>query len=72
MPTEEALARERLRGRAGGVEHHVDHAVDMAVRGRQCAYVQAQPAGDGRADGLGVEPFTLAPIRRMGATIHRK
>ena len=59
MPAEQALARERLRMRAGGVEHHLDHAVDVPIRRRQRADVQAQPAGDGRTHRFGVELLAL-------------
>jgi len=42
-----------------GVEHHLDHALDMPIHRRQGADVHTQTARDARTHGLDVEPFAL-------------
>ena len=47
------------------VEHHLDHAFDVAIDGRQAADVHAEAPRDGRADLLGIErlAFDLAAFQ---------
>lgn len=59
MPVEQALAGQGLFIALGGVQHHLDHAVDVAVRRRRGGDVQAQAAGDGGADLVLVQHLAL-------------
>jgi hypothetical protein len=59
MPAEQTLPRHRRMAVGGGIEHHLDHAFDVAIHRGQRADVHAQPAGDGRAHGFDVELLTL-------------
>ena len=59
MPREQALFGQRPGVVAGGVEGHLDHAVDVAVRHRQAAGVQAEAAGNGRAYPVAGEDLAL-------------
>jgi hypothetical protein len=54
-----ALPRYRRLAVGRGIEHHLDHALDVAIHRRQGADVDAQAAGDGRAHGLDVELLAL-------------
>jgi hypothetical protein len=59
VPAKQALGRERLGVLLGGVQHHIDHAIHLAVGWDHIvmfiANVHAQPAGDRGAHGVQVE-----------------
>lgn len=59
MPAEQPLRGERAVVALRGVEHHLDHAVDVPVGGLQPPHVQPEPAGHRRADLIRVEQLTL-------------
>lgn len=59
MPAEQAVGGERLGIVLGGVEHHFDDALDVAIRRYQADDIHAQAAGDGGADLIAVEDFSL-------------
>jgi hypothetical protein len=47
MPAEQALPRQRRRTVDGGVEHHLDHALDVPAHRRQQTDLDTQAACDG-------------------------
>lgn len=59
MPAQQTLLRHGHMAVGGGVEHHVDHALDVAIDRGECADVHTQSARDGRAHGLNIEPLAL-------------
>lgn len=59
MPAVQALGAQGLGAAGGGVEHHVHHALGVAIDGGQRADVHAQTSGDGRAHGCRVQRFAL-------------
>ena len=59
MPAEQPLVRQRLVIAARGVEHHLDDAFDVAVRGLEAADVEAQTPRHRRADLFGIELLTF-------------
>ncbi|WP_228763668.1 hypothetical protein [Brevundimonas sp. SPF441] len=50
MPAEQAVGRQRLGVVLGGVEHHLDDALDVPIRRDQADDIHAEAAGDGGAD----------------------
>ena len=59
MPAEQAVSRKRLSVVLGGVEHHFDDALHVAISRDQADDIHAQTAGDGGADLVAVEDFAL-------------
>ena len=59
MPAEQAFLGERLVVFLGGVEHHLDDALDIAVGGREGADIHAEAAGDRGAHLILVEDFAF-------------
>ena len=59
VPAKQALGRERLRVVLGGVQHHVHHAINMAIRRGERANGHAQPPGDAGAHGVQVQGFAF-------------
>ncbi len=59
VPPEQAIPGERRIAVGGGVERHLDHALDVTVHRAQRTDVDAEAAGDGGAHRLGVELFAL-------------
>ena len=59
MPAKQALGCERLGMLLGCVQHHVHHAVYVAVGGRQRTDVHPQPTGNRRAHGVQVQRLAL-------------
>lgn len=59
MPVEQTLAGQGLLVALGGVQHHLDHALDVAVGRRQSSDVYAQATGDGGADLVLVQDFAF-------------
>ena len=59
MPPEEAVRHERLIVVSSRVEHHLDDALDVPVRGLQRAHVHAEPPGNRRPDLLGFQSLSL-------------
>ena len=59
MPAEQAFLGQRVLIFLGGVEHHLDNAVDMPVGGRQCPDIESESAGEGGAYLIDVEDFAL-------------
>jgi len=47
MPAKQPLGRQPGLILLGGVEHHVDHALDVTVSASQCTDVHAQAPGQG-------------------------
>src|SRR5262245_35631825 len=71
MPREQTSDRERLCILSRCVEHHLDHAVDVAVRRSQPRDVQPHASSDGRADLVRIELLALDlaaldDVRRQG------
>jgi hypothetical protein len=62
----------------GGVQHHVHHAVTVAIRRGQRADIHAETPGDGGSHLIGVEVFAAVcavnrrAIRRMEAIWGRR
>ena len=67
MPAEQPLIRQRPVIVARGVEHHLDDAFDVAIRGLEAADVQAQTPRHRRADLFGVEllAFDFAGLQNV-------
>jgi hypothetical protein len=59
VPGEQPIARHRGIATGGGVEHHLDHALDVPVDRRQCANVHTESTGDRRSHRCGVEPLAF-------------
>jgi len=59
MPAEQTLPRYRCLAVGRGIQHHLDHALDVPIDRRKRADVHAQPARDGRAHGFDVELLAL-------------
>ena len=59
MPAQEALGRQRRCGTGGGVEHHVDDALDVTVHRRDRTDVHTEAPCDGRAHRCHVQHFAL-------------
>jgi hypothetical protein len=59
MPAEQRSRGHRCMAVGGGIEHHLDHAFDVAIHRGQRADVHAQPAGDGGAHGFDIELLAL-------------
>jgi len=59
MPTEQTLPRYRCLAVGRGIQHHLDHALNVPIDRGQGADVHAQPARDGRAHGFDVELLAL-------------
>jgi hypothetical protein len=59
MPAEQALGRQLTGVLLRGIEDHVDDAFDIPVGGSQSTDVHPQPAGERRANRIGVECFPL-------------
>ena len=59
MPAEQPFLRQGFLVFLGGVEHHLDNAVNMAVGGRQCPDIESESAGEGRAYLIDVEDFAF-------------
>src|SRR5258708_10192686 len=59
MPAEQPLGIQRLSEFLRSIERRLDHALDIAVRGRQRTRVYAEPPRDRGADLHLVEDFTL-------------
>ena len=55
MPAEEPLFRQRLRVALRRIKHHLDYALDIAVRRREPADIHAEAAGKRRSHLLAVE-----------------
>ena len=59
MPAKQALGGQGLVKVAGGVQHHVHHAVHMPVAGCQGSNIEPQLAGHGGAHGVQVQPLAF-------------
>ena len=59
VPGEQPFFGQGCRVVPGGVERHLDDAVDAAIRRRQCAGIQAEAACDRRAHPVGGEDFAF-------------
>lgn len=59
MPRKEPVSGERLVIMAGGVEHHLNDSLDMAVCRLKCADIHAKAARNRGADLLSVKLFPL-------------
>lgn len=59
MPRKEPFDAERSIIMERGVQHHFDHAFDIAIRGFQCSDVHAEAAGQRVSDLLGVKPLAV-------------
>ena len=59
VPAEQPLLGQRLGVVLRGVEHHLDDALNVAVRRRQRADIHAETPGDGGAHLIPVEDFAL-------------
>jgi hypothetical protein len=59
MPVEQPFFRERIFEFLGGVEHHLDHAFDMAVSGGQGSGFDPEPARNRGSDFSLVEDFAF-------------
>ena len=59
MPGEQAVLGERRRKVLGRVEHHLDHAVDVAVRRGEGSDIHAEAAGDRGSHLILVEQFAF-------------
>ena len=68
MPGEQPLLGERLVEFLRGVEHHFDDAFDIAAGLGQAGDIESEPAGDRRADLVGVQAF---PPRSRTISRHR-
>ncbi len=65
VPGEYSLFIERILIVLGGVEHHFDHAVDVAGGGWEPGVFKAKVSGDRRTHLLGVQPFAF-DLARFG------
>jgi hypothetical protein len=59
VPVEQALLRNLGVIVPGGVEHHLDDALDVAVDGSECAGVETEPASERGPHLLGVQALAL-------------
>ena len=59
MPAEQTLPRYPGLAVGRGIEHHLDHALDVPIDRRKRADVHAQPTRDRRAHGLDIELLAL-------------
>ena len=59
MPAEQSRLRDSCLAVGRGIQHHLDHALDVPIDRCKRADVHAQPAGDGRAHGFDVELLAL-------------
>lgn len=59
MPAEEPVGAKRCGEALRGVQHHLDHALDIAVSGLGAARIQAEPPRNRRAHLIGIEVLAL-------------
>src|SRR5262249_30279209 len=71
VPGEQPLSRERLVIFLSGIEHHLDHALDISVGWRESARIYAEPPGDRRTHLLLIEDFALDFARLDHVFSHR-
>ena len=59
MPPEQPLIGQRRSEVLGGIEHHLDHALDIPVGGLRSPGIKPEASGDGRAHLFGIELLAL-------------
>ena len=59
MPAKQSLIGKRLGEILGCIQHHLDHAIDIAVGGCKRTNIHAEPTRNGGANLLLIEAFTF-------------